>query len=111
MSVVKTYPQVLAPDQLTLTAVKFRGKALAADTKITAKIRITPVSTSRAQRVLSVGGLVLSAPLTGAVAQTMQATLTNATTSWTAPLPETAVMCFGEAGTPTTFSTGASVDA
>ena len=101
---VKAFPQVLAPDQLALTVVKFRGKGIAADTKITAKVRSTPVSTMRAQRVLSVGGLVLSPPMTGAVAQTMQATLTNATTSWTALLPETAVMCFGEAGTPTTFS-------
>ena len=48
---------------------------------------------------------MLSAPETGAVAQTMRATLTNPTTSWTAKLPETAVMCFGEAGTPTTFAT------
>jgi hypothetical protein len=101
---VKTFPQVLAPDELALTEVTFRGKALAADTKITVKVRSTPVSTSRAQRVLSVGALVLSAPMTGAVAQMMQATLTNGTTSWTAQLPEVAVMCFGEAGTPTTFS-------
>jgi hypothetical protein len=101
---VRTFPQVLAPDQLALTSVKFRGKTLAADTKITAKVRSTPVSTSRAQRVLSVGALVLSAPMTGAVAQTMQATLTNGTTSWTAQLPEVAVMCFGEAGTPTTLT-------
>jgi hypothetical protein len=35
----------------------------------------------------------------------MRATLTNATTAWTARKPEAAVMCFGEAGTPTTFST------
>ena len=100
----KAFPQVLAPDQLALTAVRFRGKALAADVTITAKVRSTPVSASRAKQVLSVGSLVLSAPATGAVAQTMQATLTNATTSWTALLPETAVMCFGEAGTPTTFA-------
>jgi hypothetical protein len=101
---VKTFPQVLAPDQLALTAVRFRGKALAPDAKITAKIRSTPMSPSRAKQVLSVGSLVLSPPLTGKVAQTMQATLTNATTTWTARLPEAAVMCFGEAGTPTTFS-------
>jgi hypothetical protein len=101
---VKAYPQFLAPDQLALTAVTFRTKSLASDATITAKVRSTPVSASRAQQVLSVGGLVLSPPLTGKVAQTMQATLTNATTTWTARLPEAAVMCFGEAGTPTTFS-------
>ncbi len=54
--------------------------------------------------MLSVGDLVLSAPLTGPVAQTMRATVTNATTDWTARLPEVAVVCFGEAGTPTTFA-------
>jgi hypothetical protein len=101
---VKTFPQVLAPDQLALTEVKFRGESLAVGTTITAKVRSTPVSIARARRVLSVGSLVLSVPSTGAVAQTMQAALTNASTSWTARLPEAAVMCFGEAGTPTTFS-------
>ena len=62
------------------------------------------VGAPRAQRALSVGGLVLSAPQTGAVAQTMQATLTNGTTSWTARAPEAAIICFGEAGKPSTFA-------
>jgi hypothetical protein len=35
----------------------------------------------------------------------MGASLTNATASWTARIPEAAVMCFGEAGTPTTITT------
>jgi len=38
------------------------------------------------------------------VAQTLGATLTNVSTSWTARSPEAGVMCFGEAGTPTTFA-------
>ena len=100
----KAYPQVLAPDQLALAAVKFRAKAIAPNATITVKLRSTPVSASRAQRVLSVGDLALSAPMTGAVAQTMRATVTNGTTSWTARLPEVAVVCFGEASTPSTFS-------
>jgi hypothetical protein len=102
---VKTYPQVVAPDQLALTSVRFRVKQLTPDVTFTTKVRSTPVSTARASRVLSVGDLALSAPQTGAVAQTMRASLTNTTTSWTAKLPDTAVMCFGEAGTPTTFAT------
>jgi len=101
---VKTYPQVLGPDQLALTSVTFRTKGLATTPTVTAKVRSTPVSATRAEQVLSVGGLVLSAPQTGTVAQTMRSTLTNATSSWTARRPEAAVMCFGEAGTPTTFS-------
>lgn len=101
---VKAYPQVLAPDQLALAAVKFRAKSVAPDATITAKVRSTPVATSTAGRVLSVGDLVLSAPMTGPVAQTLRATVTNPTTGWTARLPEVAVMCFGEASTPTTFA-------
>jgi hypothetical protein len=100
----KTYPQVLGPDQLALASVKFRAKAVAPNTTITAKVRSTPVSAARAKRVLSVSDLVLSAPMTGAVAQTMRATVTNATSDWTAPIPEVAVMCFGEASTPSTFA-------
>jgi len=100
----KSYPQVLAPDQLGLASVTFRAKSLTPGATITAKVRSTRVSAARAKRVLSVSDLALSAPLTGPVAQTMQATLTNATTGWIARLPEVAVMCFGEAATPTTFA-------
>ncbi len=100
----KAYPQVLAPDQLALASVTYRKKSLVAGVTIAAKVRSTPVSASRARRVVSVGDLVLSAPLTGSVAQTMGATVTNATTNWTARLPEVAVVCFGEASTPTTFA-------
>jgi hypothetical protein len=100
----KAYPQVVGPDQLALAAVKFRAKAVAPNTTITAKVRSTPVSASRAERVLSVSDLVLSAPMTGAVAQTMRATVTNATGHWTAAIPQVAVMCFGEASTPSTFA-------
>jgi hypothetical protein len=100
----KSYPQVLAPDQLALTSVTFRKKSLSPGATITAKVRSTRVKASRAKRVLSVSDLVLSAPMTGRVAQTLRATLTNASTNWTARLPEVAVMCFGEAATPTTFA-------
>jgi hypothetical protein len=101
---VKTYPQVVGPDQLALTSVTFRKKQLTPDATITTKVRSTPVSTARAARVLSVGDLALSAPASGAVAQTLRATLTNTTDSWTAKVPDAAVMCFGEAGSPTTFA-------
>jgi hypothetical protein len=101
---VKAFPQVLAPDEVALAAVTFRTGVLTSDATVTTKVRSTPVSAVRAQRVLSVGELKLSPPQTGTVAQTMGATLTNATKAWTALLPEVAVMCFGEAGTPTTFT-------
>jgi hypothetical protein len=101
---VKAYPQMLAPDQLALASVTFRAKALTPGVVITAKVRSTRVSTARAARVLSVGDLALSAPMTGSVAQTLRATVSNGTSRWTAVLPEVAVMCFGEASTPTTFA-------
>jgi hypothetical protein len=100
----KAYPQVLAPDQLALASVTYRKKSLVTGATIAVKVRSTRVSAARARRVVSVGDLVLSAPLTGAVAQTMGATVTNASTNWTARLPEVAVVCFGEASTPTTFA-------
>jgi hypothetical protein len=100
----RAYPQVVGPDQLALASVKFSAKAVAPDATITAKVRSTPVSAVRAKRVLSVGELVLSAPMTGAVAQTMRATVANAATHWTARVPEVAVVCFGEASTPSTFA-------
>jgi hypothetical protein len=100
----KAYPQVLAPDQLALASVTYRKKSLVPGDTFAAKVRSTPLSAARAKRVVSVGDLVLSAPMTGAVAQTMGATVTNATTNWTARLPEVAVVCFGEASTPTTFT-------
>jgi hypothetical protein len=99
-----SYPQVLAPDGLGLAAVTFRKRALTPGAVVTAKVRSTPVSTARAARTLSVSNLVLSAPQTGTVAQTLGATLTNGTSNWTARGPETAVMCFGEASNPTTFA-------
>lgn len=103
---VAAYPQVLAPDQLALTSVRFRPRALAGvpNPQLTIKVRSTPVTSARALQALSVSGLTLSPPQSGAVAQTMQATLSNRTTSWTAHAPEAAVMCFGEAGNPTTFA-------
>jgi hypothetical protein len=98
------YPQVLAPDQLALASVSFRRSSLTPEPTITVKVRSTAISAARARRTLSVSGLMLSAPTTGAVAQTMQATVANATSSWTALVPEVAVVCFGEASTPTTFA-------
>ncbi len=100
----KSSPQVLAPDQLALASITFRKQSITPGATIAVKVRSTPVSAARAKRVLSTSDLVLSAPLTGPVAQTMRATVTNATATWTALLPEVAVVCFGEASTPTTFA-------
>jgi hypothetical protein len=102
----KAYPQYLEPDELALAMVKFRAKALEGNPNPQPRIKVTStrVSNHRAGHVLAVSGVMLSAPQTGAVAQTMQATLTNATKHWKARRPRMAVMCFGEAANPTTFA-------
>ena len=101
----KAYPQVLAPDQLALASVTYRKKSLVAGRHDHGQGAQHARCRRRARSAcVSVGDLVLSAPMTGAVAQTMGATVTNATTNWTARLPEVAVVCFGEASTPTTFA-------
>lgn len=98
------YPQVLAPGELALAAVQFRTRDVPPGTTFAVKVRSTRVSTARVARGLAASNLVLSAPQTGRIAQTLGATLTNVSTSWTAKRPDAAVMCFGEAGTPTTFA-------
>jgi hypothetical protein len=100
----KAYPQVLAPGELALAAVQFRARDVPPGSTFAVKVRSTRVSSTRVARGLAASDLVLSAPRTGRVAQTLRATLTNVSTSWTARGAEAAVMCFGEAGTPTTFA-------
>jgi hypothetical protein len=102
---VVAYPQVVSPGELALASVKFRSDEAPTDAEIHVKVRSTPVSAAKARRVLSVRDPMLSPPQTGPVAQTLQASLTNGTSAWKARRPRAAVMCFGEASTPTTFST------
>jgi hypothetical protein len=101
---VAVFPQVLAPGELALAAVRFRPRNIAPGATIAVKLRSTRVSSARVARGLAASAAVLSAPKTGPVAQTLDATLTNVGTGWTARRPEAAVMCFSEAGTPTTFA-------
>jgi hypothetical protein len=99
------YPQVLAPGELGLAQVKFRAKSPPAPGgTFSTKVRSAPVSAARAARALDVSGATLSPPQAGAVAQTLSATVGNATKRWTARAPSAAVVCFGEAATPSTFS-------
>ena len=102
---LEAFPQVLAPRGLALASVKFRAGDVAPGAVIAAKIRSTPVRPARAARALTVGGLALSPPKTGSVAQTMTATVTNPTPSWKARSPKVAVMCFGEATNPVAVAT------
>jgi hypothetical protein len=103
-SALVTYPQVVAPGEYALASVRFGADEASPGATVAVTVRSTPVPAARAARALSVGGLVLSPPQTGAVAQTLQATLSNGTTSWTARVPAAAVICFGEGGLPSTFA-------
>jgi hypothetical protein len=97
---LEAFPTVLAPGELGLASVTFRRGEAPPGATIAATVRSTPVKPSVATRALAVSGLALSPPQTGPVAQTMGATVTNPTSSWTARAPKVAVMCFGEAGNP-----------
>jgi hypothetical protein len=101
---VVAYPQIVAPGGISLASVRFRKAGLRPDDEVTVKVRSAPVRNARAGRVLAVDGLSLSPVQTGTVVQTMTATLTNPTRRWTAARPEAAVVCFGEAGNPSTFA-------
>jgi hypothetical protein len=98
------FPQIVAPGGISLAAVSFRRTDLRPTDQMTFKVKSTQVSGARSARVVSVGDLVLSPMQTGAVAQTMTTSVTNPTSSWTAARPEAAVVCFGQAGNPSTFA-------
>jgi hypothetical protein len=97
------YPQVLAPGDLALAAVAF-PKRTRSDVAVEAKVRSTTATVRQVARALSVGDFVLSPPLTGDVAQTLDVTVTNGTSAWTARARAIAVVCFGESGLPSTFA-------
>ncbi len=108
---VEAFPQVVAPGELALASVQFRRTGVPPGAQVAAKVRSTPVRAARAARVLTVSAPLLSAPQTGEVAQTLDATVTNLTTNWTARGAKVAVMCFGEARDPTTVTTAPLVPA
>jgi hypothetical protein len=101
----KAFPQALAPGELALASAQFRRNDVRPDAQIVVKVKSTPVTPSRVERAPAVGGLVLSAPKSGSVAQTLDATVTNPTTNWTARRTRIAVMCFGESRQPSTITT------
>jgi hypothetical protein len=98
------YPQVLAPGELALAAVRFRTRDVPPGATFAVKVRSTRAPDAQLDRGLAASEIVLSAPQSGPVAQTLTATLTNISGSRAAAHPGAAVMCFGEAGTPTSFA-------
>jgi hypothetical protein len=102
---VSTYPTVIGPGAYALAVVKFRKNTVPLDATMTFRVRSTRAKSAADRRALAVSNLVLSPPLTGAVAQTLGATVTNPSTTRTARLPRVAAMCFNEASKPVTMTT------
>jgi hypothetical protein len=102
---VATYPRVLAPGAYALGVVKFRRDGAPADATLQFRVASRRVRSSTDRRALVTGDFVLSSPMTGAVAQTLGATVTNPSGARTARAPRAVVMCFSEARTPVTLTT------
>jgi hypothetical protein len=102
---VTTFPKVLAPGAYALAVLRFRTNGAPADATVKFRVTSTPARSSADPRALAVSDLVLSPPLTGAVAQTLGATVTNPSSTRTARLPRVAVMCLNEARKPVTLTT------
>jgi hypothetical protein len=102
---VTTFPEVLAPGAYALAVLRFRKNGAPADATLKYRVTSTRARSSADPRALAVSDLVLSPPLTGPVAQTLGATVTNPSSTRTARLPRVAVMCLNEARKPVTLTT------
>jgi hypothetical protein len=102
---VTTYPRVLAPGAYALAVLQFRKGGAPADATLGFRVTSSPARSSMDPRALAVSGFVLSPPLTGPVAQTLGATVSNPSTKRSAGAPRVAVMCFNEARKPVTLTT------
>ena len=100
-----TFPQVVAPGAYALATIKFRTGGAPVGSTLTFRVTSTPSRSATDPRALAVRGLVLSPPLTGSVAQTLDATVGNVSTTRVARAPRLAVMCFNEARKPVTLTT------
>jgi uncharacterized protein (DUF2141 family) len=101
---VTTFPRVLAPGNYALAVLQFRKGDAPADATMQYRVTSSAAGSSTDPRSLAMSDFVLSAPLTGPVAQTLRATVTNPSTKRTARAPRVAVMCFNEARKPVTFT-------
>jgi hypothetical protein len=99
------FPKVLAPGGYALAVVKFRKNGAPIDATMAYRVTSTRARSTADPRALAVSGLTLSPPLTGAVAQTLGATINNPDNRRTARSPRVAVMCLNEARKPVTLTT------
>jgi hypothetical protein len=103
-------PRMLVPDGLGLARVDFENPAMSATVTYKFDVASTRARNRRAV-ALEPTSFALSPPSTGPVAQTLEVTLRNPTTSDVRGPVRTAVMCFGEARRPTVlFATTSRID-
>ena len=97
-------PSTLAPGAYGLLVLDFAKVGVAPGASVHFRVKSTEAPSSTDPRLLTVGNLQLSAPLTGRVAQYLDVTVTNpGTRAVRGPLRIT-VMCFDEAAKPVTVA-------
>ena len=78
-------PSTLGPDAIALGVVEFRPRDLAADATLSYKVASARAPSGKDPTVLDVGSFVLSPPMAGDVAQTLDVTATNASSHGQGP--------------------------
>ncbi len=100
-----TFPQVVAPGAYALATLRFRRGGAPVGSTLDFRVASTRSHSATDPHALAVRGVVLSPPLTGAVAQTLDAQVSNVSATRTARAPRLAVMCLNEARRPVTLTT------
>jgi hypothetical protein len=93
-------PSTLKPDAIALGALEFRASDVPADVTLSYKVSSVRAPSAKDPTALDVGSLVLSPPLVGDVAQTLDVTVTNPSSRALRGPLDVRVTCFGESARP-----------
>jgi hypothetical protein len=93
-------PSTLAPDAIALGVFKFRPSDLSAGVTLSYKVKSGRAPSGKDPTSLDVGSFVLSPPLVGDPAQTLDVTVTNPSSHAVKGPVEVRVTCFGESARP-----------
>jgi hypothetical protein len=93
-------PSTLVPDAIALGVLGFRPRDVPADSTLSYKVSSRRARSSNDPTALDVGSLVLSPPLAGDVAQTLDVTVMNPSSRTIKGPLEVRVTCFGESARP-----------
>jgi hypothetical protein len=100
-----TVPAVVAPGAIALAGLDFSKRGVDPGATVTFRVRSSATATSGDSRLLEARALTLSAPLEGAVAQTLGAQLVNTGARALRGPVRVTVMCFDEARRPVVATT------